>query len=144
MPRPQKLVRCSDLLLALLSRRRPATFDDLAEDVAEYAAALERIRRQAGEPKHTTAWASLKRTFERDKDDLKAAGIPLESRKIPQADGAEESVYYVDPTRFYLPYLMFQQRGGTGDEAGAARSRRASERAFERAGGLATTAATHC
>ena len=113
MPRPQKLVRCCDLLLALLSRRRPATFDDLAEDVAEYAAALERVRRQPGEPKHTTAWASLKRTFERDKDDLKAAGIPLESRKISQADGSEESVYYVDPTRFYLPYLMFQQRGGT-------------------------------
>jgi proteasome accessory factor C len=113
MPRPQKLVRCCDLLLALLSRRRPATFDDLAEDVAEYAAVLERIREQAGEPKHTTAWTSLKRTFERDKDDLKAAGIPLESRKVPQADGSEESVYYVDPTRFYLPYLMFQQRGGT-------------------------------
>lgn len=121
MPRPQKLVRCCDLLLALLSRRRPATFDDLVEDVAEYAAVLERVRKQPGDPKHTTAWASLKRTFERDKDDLKAAGIPLESRKIPQADGSEESMYHVDPTRFYLPYLMFQQRGRTARPSRTAR-----------------------
>lgn len=121
MPRPQKLVRCCDLLLALLSRRRPATFDDLAKDVAEYAAVLEQIRGSEGNAKHTTAWNSLKRTFERDKDDLKAAGIPLESITIAQSNGSTESLYQVDPTRVYLPYLFFQQGGGTARPARTAR-----------------------
>lgn len=111
MPRPQKLVRCCDLLLALLSRRRPATFDELAKDVAEYAAVLEEIGEQGGNAKHTTKWESLKRNFERDKDVLKAAGIPLESITVSNPDGSTGSVYRVDPTRFYLPYLFLQQRG---------------------------------
>jgi predicted DNA-binding transcriptional regulator YafY len=113
MPRPQKLVRCCDLLLALLSRRRPATFDELAGDVAEYAAVLEEIKAHVGSAKHTTKWESLKRTFERDKDELKAAGIPLESTTVPNPDGSTGSVYRVDPTRFYLPYLFLQEHGET-------------------------------
>lgn len=45
---------------------------------------------------------SRKRMFERDKCELRALGVPLES---VSSDGEEESAYTLRRTDFYLPYL---------------------------------------
>jgi proteasome accessory factor B len=99
-----KLQRWVDLLGALLSRRFPATFEELRRDVPAY-------RRERDTP------ASVKRTFERDKEALRALGIPIES----VLDGESGSVagYRLRPRDFYLPYLVL--RLGESGTRGAAR-----------------------
>jgi predicted DNA-binding transcriptional regulator YafY len=86
----QKLQRWVDLLAALLIRQRHATFEELAKDVPGYD--LSHVERE-----------SVLRTFERDKDELRRFGVPIETVK----DNDGESVgYRVDRKTFYLPYLM--------------------------------------
>lgn len=97
-----KVQRWIDLLAALLARRFPATFETLARDVPAYANA--RVR------------ASVLRTFERDKDELRSLGIPIETVTF---DDGEATGYRLDNTKFYLPYLSL-----VGTPFGAARRRR--------------------
>ena len=89
-----KLQRWIDLLAALLGHHMPVTFAELAKDVPGY---LEDGSVAAGTPS-----ASLKRTFERDKAELLALGVPIES--IGE-EGSEESAYRLRTKDFYLPYL---------------------------------------
>lgn len=86
-----KLQRWTDLIAALLTRRLGASFLELAKDVPAYAAV-----------KSTTRQDSIKRTFERDKDELRAFGIPIET--VGTADG-EDTRYRLRAGDFYLPYL---------------------------------------
>jgi predicted DNA-binding transcriptional regulator YafY len=86
----QKLQRWVDLLAALLVRQRYATFDDLAKDVPGYD--LARGQRD-----------SVMRTFERDKDELRRFGVPIET--VPDPDG-EPLGYRLQRKAFYLPYLL--------------------------------------
>jgi proteasome accessory factor B len=90
----QKLQRWVDLLAALLVRQRYATFDDLAKDVPGYD--LGRGQRE-----------SVMRTFERDKDELRRFGVPIET--VPDADG-EPLGYRLQRKAFYLPYLLVSAR----------------------------------
>jgi len=86
----QKLQRWVDLLAALLIRQRYAPFDELAKDVPGYDVA-------------NTQRDSVMRTFERDKDELRRFGVPIETVK----DGEGETLgYRLDRKAFYLPYLM--------------------------------------
>jgi proteasome accessory factor B len=87
-----KLQRWLDLLAALLVRRFPVPFDDLAQDVPAYRDALESNANRE----------SVKRTFERDKDELRAFGVPIES--LQDEDGVT-SLYRLRHRDFYLPYL---------------------------------------
>jgi predicted DNA-binding transcriptional regulator YafY len=90
----QKLQRWVDLLAALLIRHLPATFDELAADVPGYDVA--HAQRE-----------SVLRTFERDKDELRRFGVPIETVN----DGDGETVgYLVARKAFYLPYLMVSGR----------------------------------
>jgi hypothetical protein len=98
-----KLQRWVDLVAALLSRHAPASFLELAGDVPAYALRLEAHEREPDPPARATIMDSLKRTFERDKDELRAYGIPIESRE--DGDGAVNGVYQLKRTDFYLPYL---------------------------------------
>lgn len=101
---PPKVQRWIDLLAALLSRRFPATFDALARDVPAY---------QAGQKRET-----LMRMFERDKDDLRSFGIPIETRAF---DEGEETGYLLRSRDFYLPYLALvagARRGASGAASG--------------------------
>lgn len=86
-----KLQRWTDLIAALLGRRLGAAFTDLARDVPAYAAGLD--------PAHKD---SVKRTFERDKDELRALGVPIETVADPDGDGTR---YMLAPAAFYLPFL---------------------------------------
>ncbi len=83
----RKLQRWIDLVTALLARRYGATLDELRTHVPGYA---------SGE------LSSVRRTFERDKDDLRNLGVPIET---VGKDGEEETRYVIAGNRFYLPYL---------------------------------------
>jgi predicted DNA-binding transcriptional regulator YafY len=90
MPSNDKLVRWFDLLAALLQRRFPVTFTELARDVPAYA--------------HTDKpSATLLRMFERDKDELRHAGIRIDT--VESTEG-EPSSYQLKSEHFYLPYLV--------------------------------------
>jgi proteasome accessory factor B len=94
MPPTAKTQRWIDLLAALLGRHAAISFEEIQRDVPAY---------QAG------ARDSVKRMFERDKRELRALGIPLES----ESAGADaEYRYRIRTTDFYLPYLTLLTPAG--------------------------------
>ena len=97
---PTKLQRWTDLIAALLARRYPITFDHLASEVPAYAAGLDPAQRE-----------TVKRMFERDKDELKAFGIHIEVRTFDEGESTGYR-YLLSPKRFYLPFVTLSQ-GGT-------------------------------
>ncbi|HEU4588428.1 MAG TPA: WYL domain-containing protein [Gemmatimonadales bacterium] len=94
-----KLRRWIDLLAALLRRNRPATLEELVDDVPAYRAYLAEERRER---------ETARRMFERDKDDLRTFGVPI--RTVPGEDG-EAAGYELKRTHFYLPYLTVLRDG---------------------------------
>jgi proteasome accessory factor B len=88
MPAADKLHRWLDLISALLRRRMPATFDNLRADVPAYDG-------------QDVKADSVLRMFERDKDELRELGVPIET--VPTSDG--DSAYRLKPGNFYLPLL---------------------------------------
>ncbi|HXE58313.1 MAG TPA: WYL domain-containing protein, partial [Gemmatimonadales bacterium] len=88
-----KLQRWIDLLAALLRRHYPATFEELVRDVPGY---------RRGQTKETR-----RRMFERDKDELRAFGIPIETIAIE----GEIAAYQLSRRDFYLPYLQLLAEG---------------------------------
>lgn len=111
-PKPQpKLQRWTDLLAALLRRKFPASFDEFRDEVAGYS-------RRAGEETEASDApppnaASVMRMFERDKDELRALGVPLESVKD---DDGVPSLYRLASRQFYLPFLQLvhEKQAGAG------------------------------
>ena len=86
MPAP-KLRRWIDLLAALLRRHYPVPFEEIIGEVPAYQSGTKTARR---------------RMFERDKDELRAAGVPIQT----VTDAAGEVVgYRLSRREFYLPYL---------------------------------------
>lgn len=72
-------------LVALLQQSpTPLTFEQIRERLGE-----------AGYPQPRPE--SARRTFERDKDDLKGMGVPIETRSVP--DDPSNSAYTIDPRR---------------------------------------------
>jgi predicted DNA-binding transcriptional regulator YafY len=92
----QKIQRWIDLLAALLRRRFPISLEELAQEVPGYLAAKNK--------------AALRRTFERDKDELRTFGIPIETIPTPEGDTLG---YRLQPQHFYLPYLTLRSTGRT-------------------------------
>ena len=93
-----KIQRWIDLLAALLRRHYPASFEELAKDVPAYQA--------GGNPD------SLRRKFERDKDELREFGVPI---RTMTNDAGEVTGYLLGPRDFYLPYLSVLQDGQPPD-----------------------------
>jgi len=85
-----KLERLLNLTLLLLETDRPFTTDDVAEKMPEGA--------YPADPN------SYRRAFERDKEDLREMGIPLELVQLPGGD-ANVVGYRIRPDRYYLPDL---------------------------------------
>jgi predicted DNA-binding transcriptional regulator YafY len=89
-----KMQRWIDLLAALLKRNYPVPLEELKQDVPGYL--------------KTPTVPALRRTFERDKDELRRFGVPLATIK----DGAGEVVgYQLKREHFYLPYLTVLRDG---------------------------------
>ncbi len=89
-----KLHRWIDLLAALLARRYGCTLDDLRRAVPGYGGGRAE---------------SVRRTFERDKDELRALGVPIETVDTgPDGDVR----YQLHGTHFYLPYLSVMAARG--------------------------------
>lgn len=95
-----KLQRWIDLTAGLLDRHYGITLARLRDEVPGYA---------SGRPE------SVRRTFERDKDELRRLGVPIETLGDP---GDHEPRYKLASDRFYLPYLV------VAGERGLARPRR--------------------
>ena len=96
-----KLHRWLDLLAALLARRAPATFVELAREIPGYLA--------DGSVAESKPTDTLKRMFERDKLELRELGIPI----ISIGDEGEiETAYQLKRADFYLPYLAIMSDRG--------------------------------
>jgi predicted DNA-binding transcriptional regulator YafY len=93
---PPKIQRWFDLIAALLRRRYRVTFEELVRDVPAYAHALKR--------------EALTRMFERDKDELRALGLSLETMT---GDDGEPSGYLLRRRDFYLPYIVVERSDAT-------------------------------
>jgi proteasome accessory factor B len=83
----RKVERLVNLTALLLDTPRPLTLDEVAEMVPGYEASGE----------------SLRRMFERDKEELRGLGVPVE-RAAMDAWGSEEG-YFIDPEAYGMPEL---------------------------------------
>lgn len=92
---PSKLQRWIDLLAALLIRRFPAAFEELARDIPAYS----------GKGRSMPA---LMRMFERDKGELRSFGVAIETIT---SDEGETVGYRLSSKDFYLPYLCLAENG---------------------------------
>lgn len=82
----ERLERLLNLVIALRETRRPMTADEIRSSVAGY-----------GQPDHE----AFRRMFERDKADLRALGVPVETVPIDRWD--DRTGYRIDPSRYDLP-----------------------------------------
>lgn len=105
-----------DVVAVLLSRHYGVTFEELRAEVPGYF---------AGAPE------SVRRAFERDKDELRALGVAIET--VGSA-GDADTRYRLRPGDFYLPYLMLAgERGLTAPRRLDAEGYRAlAQREFSR------------
>jgi len=93
-----KLQRWLDLISYLVGRKVPVAVEDIMENVPAYA---EKWRSEDKTDRDTA-----RRMFERDKDELRAFGIPIESRRYRINYGRDEiDAYLLTRRNFYLPYL---------------------------------------
>ncbi|NJD08980.1 MAG: WYL domain-containing protein [Gemmatimonadetes bacterium] len=103
MSGPTKLQRWLDLIAYLAGRRLPVAGDELLSRIPAYAAGW-----QSDEPR---ARESARRKFERDKDELRAQGIPIQTVRYTTELGSDEiEGYRIDRRDFYLPYLRLVER----------------------------------
>jgi proteasome accessory factor B len=92
----RKIERWIDLLAALLRRRFPISLEELSREVPGYF--------------YNPNKTALRRTFERDKDELRTFGIPIETVTGPEGDAVG---YRLLPQNFYLPYLTLRSATGS-------------------------------
>lgn len=121
---PSRIERVLNLLALLLDTKVPLTRDEIVREVSGY-------------PEQITAY---RRAFERDKETLRAMGVPITTEVV--GDNAEVG-YRVRPNDYYLPDLSL-----TPEETAALRvavsavslGNRAGEGALLKLGGLANEA----
>lgn len=108
----RRIERLINLIAALLDGRRPLTAADIRERIAGYDSA---------------SVDAFRRTFERDKAELRDMGIPIETVK----DEQDNDAYLIPPDKYYMPDLDLQPDEvaalklaadailGVGEQAGA-------------------------
>lgn len=84
-----RIERLINLIIALLETRWPLSASEIRERVGGYG---------------QDNYESFRRAFERDKDDLRSLGIPVEVRKKDPLDEHSDG-YIIDKERYYLPDL---------------------------------------
>lgn len=107
-----KAQRWLDLIACLLGRRTPMTVEQIFDAVPAY-------RRDAG-PEGDPNEASVRRKFERDKDELRDFGIPIDTVERRVNYGLDvEMGYQLQPGAFYMPYLeILEASAGSGPRSG--------------------------
>ena len=95
--RISKTQRWLDLIAYLVGRRMPVTVGEVMEKVPAYA------RKWRGGT--LTDQQSARRMFERDKDELRALGVPIDSIPVSGEDPGEQEAYRLGARDFFLPYL---------------------------------------
>jgi len=88
MATEDKLERLMNLTAALVDAERPLSAEDIRQRVAGYAEGKEAFRR----------------TFERDKDELRELGVPIKVVPVP-GTFPEEQGYWVERSRYEMPDL---------------------------------------
>lgn len=88
--RVRRIERLINLIAALLDSSRPMTADDIRESIAGYDQAN---------------FEAFRRAFERDKQDLREMGIPIEVVSAPGDLGDAPDAYTIPKERYYLPDL---------------------------------------
>lgn len=106
---PTKTQRLLDLLAFLVSRHQPVSRGEIWDGVVGYRQKLE----SGTDPE------SVRRGFERDKDELLKLGFPLETVDVPLNDPDEQTLYRISAKDFYLPYLKLlrEEQAGGADES---------------------------
>jgi proteasome accessory factor B len=104
-----KLQRWLDIIAFLVGRRLPVSGDEMMRNT----------------PAHSDRWVSgddaahraVRRSFERDKDELREMGIPIRTVKYETVGqpGVQEG-YLLDRRDFYLPYLKLVKQVSGGRE----------------------------
>ncbi|MDX1567797.1 MAG: WYL domain-containing protein [Longimicrobiales bacterium] len=109
--RISKVQRWLDLVSFLVGRRFPVDVDEVMRNVPAYAE-----RWVEGSDRER---ASVRRMFERDKDELRELGVPLESVEYSINYGSERvEGYRLARTDFYLPYLRLLEKGEEKEKEG--------------------------
>lgn len=85
----RRIERLINLIAALLETQRPLTAEEIRERIQGYGEAASK--------------EAFRRAFERDKQDLRAAGIPIELKVLDAITEAEG--YYIPKDRYYIPQL---------------------------------------
>lgn len=126
-PTAAKAQRWLDIIAALLRRRTPVTFEELARDVPAYHArwtehrAAKRLQESA-----------LSRLFERDKKELRAFGVEI---VVDKDETGTKRLYTLAARDFYLPFVAC-----VGQASGPLSPTPAARRRAERTRGLPTVA----
>lgn len=108
-----KLQRWLDLIAHLVGRRLPVSVQELMERVPAYA--------EKWEGGDETDRATARRTFERDKKELRELGIPIETVTYTvEFGGRREEGYRLARDDFYLPYLRIVSRAAEAPDGAAA------------------------
>jgi len=108
-----KLQRWLDLIAYLVARRHPVAVDEILEHIPAYASPLE--------TDDTKALDASRKTFERDKRELRAFGIPLETVRFSIGHAEAQEGYRLERRNFYLPYLRLIGSAGPSKGAEGAR-----------------------
>ena len=119
---PTKVQRWLDLIAFLAARHFPVAVEQVMEGVPAYASDW-----AEGDD---TARASVRRKFERDKDELRDVGIPIETVRYRVGYGHEEAEgYRLRDRDFYLPYLqLIALDPKRGEPAGKLRRPRSADK----------------
>jgi proteasome accessory factor B len=119
---PSKLQRWLDVVAFLAGHHFPVTQEQLWAAVPAYAAGLE----EGGKDPE-----SVRRMFERDKDELRAMGIPIETVTFDIEQGSERSHgYRLADRHFHLPYLRLVRAAEVESGGGAVTRAGPSARTF--------------
>ncbi len=112
---PEKITKAQrwlDLVVFLLRHRFPVSVEQIMEAVPAYAGDWS--------TEDETRQASVRRKFERDKDELRALGIPIETVAYTIAGGEDQEGYRLKDAELYMPRLVIQA-GGVGEGEGVER-----------------------
>jgi predicted DNA-binding transcriptional regulator YafY len=89
----RRIERLLNLIIALLNTDRPYTAEEIRERIEGYG----------GEPNHE----AFRRTFERDKEELRKMGIPIETVTTDAFSDVPDG-YIIPKSKYYLPNLELE------------------------------------